>query len=116
MTEETKPYIIEADWITSAGFRAVVVKHNLGYSRHRCGYVGVEDGHPLFGVDYNKLNIDAHGGITYANSYSSYPVESKLWWFGFDTARCFDMPEIGGQTLAFCKAECEKIAFQLKEN
>jgi hypothetical protein len=41
-------YQVEKDWTTKAGLRAVVIAH-----RHRCGYVGVPQGHPLFGVDYS---------------------------------------------------------------
>jgi hypothetical protein len=42
---------IEKDWITNAGLRAVVVMTERG---HRCGYVGLTDGHPLFGVGYSQ--------------------------------------------------------------
>lgn len=44
-------YKIEKDWITVAGLRAVVVMTDLG---HRCGYVGVSEQHPLYGVAYNQ--------------------------------------------------------------
>lgn len=47
-------YQIERDWITRAGLRAVVVVllYQLGLRRHRCGYVEVPRGHPLYGVGY----------------------------------------------------------------
>lgn len=44
--------IIERDWTTRAGLRAVVVLVNDG--SHRCGYVGVPKGHPLYGAEYNQ--------------------------------------------------------------
>jgi hypothetical protein len=36
--------------------------------------------------------FDVHGGITYAGggNNSTYPVESDLWWLGFDCAHCGD--------------------------
>ena len=36
--------------------------------------------------------FDVHGSITYADGgeNSRYPVESNLWWFGFDCAHCDD--------------------------
>lgn len=40
---------IEKDWITEAGLRAVVL---MVRGSHRCGYVEVLKGNPLFGVDY----------------------------------------------------------------
>lgn len=46
-------HIIEADWITKAGFRAVVIVTDMG---HRCGYVGIPPTHPLYGADYSKPN------------------------------------------------------------
>lgn len=44
-------YAIERDWQTEAGFRAVVMLTDMG---HRCGYVGVPKGHPLYGVGYSE--------------------------------------------------------------
>lgn len=41
---------IEKDWVTKAGFRAVVLMGGMG---HRCGYVGVPKGHLLYGTKYN---------------------------------------------------------------
>ena len=36
--------------------------------------------------------FEVHGGITYAGGgkKSKYPVESDLWWFGFDCAHAWD--------------------------
>jgi hypothetical protein len=48
--------LIEKDWTTNAGLRAVVViclSDDGKRKRHRCGYVGVDNSHPLFGVQYN---------------------------------------------------------------
>ena len=46
------------------------------------------------GTDYMspECYFDVHGGITYADGgdNSKYPVESNLWWFGFDCAHCDD--------------------------
>lgn len=44
-------YEIEKDWITDAGLRAVVIMSDLG---HRCGYVGVPQNNPLYGIKYNE--------------------------------------------------------------
>jgi hypothetical protein len=43
-------HTIEKDWIYE-GYRCVVVaNHHMG---HRCGYVGVNKNHPLYGVNYS---------------------------------------------------------------
>jgi hypothetical protein len=57
---------------------------------------------PLMCMDTESENIspecyfDVHGGITYAGGgeNSKYPVESNLWWFGFDCAHCGDAHDI----------------------
>lgn len=54
---------------------------------------------PLLGtiIDENdrirvKAYFNCHGGITYSGGgeKSTYPIESDLWWFGFDCAHCDD--------------------------
>jgi hypothetical protein len=39
------------DFVTKCGLRAVVYRVPLG---HLCGYVEIKEGHPLFGIEYNK--------------------------------------------------------------
>lgn len=97
---------LERDWITAAGLRAVcVLVMRAGRRSHRCGYVEVPAGHPLYGVAYDQncralpgpaaegepvgntpaAIIDVHGGLTYSGRGSEgYPAESSGWWFGFD--------------------------------
>ena len=54
---------------------------------------------PLLGAildDDERVRIEAyfncHGGVTYSGGGegSTYPIESDLWWFGFDCAHCDD--------------------------
>mgnify|MGYP000914621719 CR=1 FL=1 len=57
--------------------------------------------------------IDCHGGLTYSGDCKNkYPIESSLWFFGFDCNHLNDNPDI--QTLEYCVEECEKISEQLK--
>lgn len=53
---------------------------------------------PLLGAfldEDERIRIEAyfqcHGGITYAGGgeHSSYPIESDLWWFGFDCGQAY---------------------------
>lgn len=153
---------VEKDWTTRAGFRAVVIMTDMG---HRCGYVGVPETHPLYGVPYNEhcdaltfpagetlgkrgvisllcaggekaspeIVFDVHGGITYSGGRGAYPVESGLWWFGYDCGHAGDAPSpeavadrvarMGSvfypspdevhRTLDYCVGECESLAEQL---
>ena len=58
---------------------------------------------PLLGAcidEDERICIEAyfqcHGGITYAGGgeHSDYPVESDLWWFGFDCGHAGDRPDL----------------------
>lgn len=100
--------------------------------------------------DDERIKIDAyfqcHGGITYSGGGkdSHYPIDSDLWWFGFDCAHAGDgkdlklayekfpeerehieslidlekrFPSRGEvvRTEEYVAAECKKLAEQLKE-
>ena len=109
-------YIVESDF-EYKGYRCVVIFGDMG---HRCGYVGLSKGHPLYGINYNErldipkvdmedkeigkrgiislllnaldydenirmdLYFNVHGSLTYSDGNGNYPVESDLWWLGFD--------------------------------
>jgi hypothetical protein len=115
----------EKEWVTEAGLKAQVVATPMG---HRCGYVGVPAGHPMFGKHYDDVEVAVHGGLTYSEE------DEGLWCFGYDCGHWDDAkdPEImsdemkkrfnrwtdtGGtiKTLEFCVAECEALAKQLEE-
>ena len=99
------------------GLPCLVVR---GPSGALCGYAGVPKSHPWFGKDYMECtlktpcderycghapdcNLDAHGGITFADSCSPrkdnaelgichvIPGDEKVWWFGFDCAHSGDV-------------------------
>ena len=117
---------VEKEWTTEAGYPAKVVAHPMG---HRCGYVTVPEDHPCYGKGYDDVNVDVHGGLTYASKGT----------FGFDCAHIEDIKdesimspeykmvftrELLGEltwegatlkTLEFCVDECEGLAKQLKE-
>jgi hypothetical protein len=117
-------FTIEKDWTTAARHSAVVLRNNCihayaGYLTHRCGYVGVDAKHPLFGVSYMKpqaQHLEVHGGLTYSDGKAggNYPVPSDLWWFGFDAAHGFDT-EDGGRSLQFMEDQCERLSAQLNK-
>ena len=68
------------DWQES-GFRCLVLRGPA----HVCAYIGVKESHPFYGKDYSDLNIDCHGGLTFASNGeddSSWP--SGWWWLGWD--------------------------------
>lgn len=111
---------------------------------HWCGYVGVDAEHPLHGKDYDEVQMEIHGGITYAASCNNgdeatgichIPAAGEpehFWWLGFDCAHAWDLSpydmkraEEGGiwsighhqqyRDLPYVKSECASLAKQLKE-
>ena len=108
------------------GYEWEVVFNRIGY---RCGYVRVPAGHPWHGKDYNDLDPDVHGGLTFAKADTDCGKggEDSAWWLGFDCAHYMDAPDpslpgyrpemaIGGtvKTTGYVEAECRSLAEQAK--
>lgn len=63
-----------------------------------CGYAGVTEDHPLYGMDLFEVPLLSHCGVTFAEpsqgaiAYEPWPGEPEVvWWFGFDCAHGFDV-------------------------
>lgn len=98
-----------------------------------CGYVGVGIEHPYYGLGYEDLEIDIHGGLSYAEACEESPEGvchfsedgEARWWFGFDCGHIFDaapswnipdLTELGVyRDLAYVQAECSRLAMQLEK-
>jgi len=115
-----------------AGFPCLMRR---GYSGAWCGYVGVPRGHAAHGKAYDAVEVEVHGGLTYASPCQGeichVPAAGEsddVWWFGFDCAHAFDVAprmlelypsgEDYGQadtykTLEWVKAETRELAEQL---
>lgn len=104
----------KVQWTDETGLACLAVRNRMG---SWCGYVGVEEGHPLFGMEYSdcpqqcgedwcKHRPDAllhiHGGVTYTdfcqeesdNGVCHVPMPGRahrVWWIGFDTCHCNDV-------------------------
>lgn len=85
-------------WIdTDSGLDCLIVR-NLSLTL--CGYVGVPVGHPWYGLDYDDVEAEVHGGLTYAglcedhicHDAATEPVANvEVWWLGFDCGHLFDL-------------------------
>lgn len=87
-----------------------------------CGYVGVPKDHPLFGKDYDDVDVIVHGGLTYSNEcrgHICHDAAQEVWWFGFDCGHCDDLiPSLawcGGvyRTFTYVTLECLALAQQI---
>lgn len=87
------------------------------WSGNWCGYVGVAEGHPAFGLSYDEADklapadeydyssFRVHGGLTYSAfcqtgknaedrgiCHVPQPGQpDRIWWLGFDCAHCDDL-------------------------
>ena len=57
---------------------------------HLCGYLGIPPAHPWYGRDYNSIDADIHGGLTYSSYRFHEFSELDIWWVGFDCAHAGD--------------------------
>jgi hypothetical protein len=91
---------VEKHW-THSGCLSVAT--GLG---HRCGYVGIDRYHRLYGVAHSQESdllkvvasgwqgitpenfFEVHGGLTFADKREEHP---GLWFFGFDCAHAGDL-------------------------
>jgi len=77
------------------------------------GYVGVPKGHPWYGKDYNSIDCQIHGGLTYAEDHAPTKKPDGLWWVGFDTAHVGDNPVNRSQS--FVESEIQNLKNQALE-
>ncbi len=76
------PYKVEREWKAFGLSCAVVQNREAG---HRCGYVRVPPGHPAHGLGYDSLDLDVHGGLTFAAiEPCSDHEDGQGWWLGFE--------------------------------
>jgi hypothetical protein len=136
------PWASEPDkmqWTDEAtGLPCLAVRHPS--SGHWCGYVGVTEDHPLFGIDDSAVdpNPSVHGGLTFAGFCAEDKKEhgichipgegepDRVWWLGLDCGHAWDVSprdltsdgfDFGGsyKNLAFVRDECRCLAAQFAE-
>lgn len=108
---DTEPDKVQ--WVDPASdLDCLIVRNHFGAW---CGYVGVTDGHPAFGLPYSDdllYDADVHGGLTYSDMCQAgdgleeeeeegepsdgichvpFPGRpAHVYWFGFDCAHSMD--------------------------
>lgn len=70
------------------GFNYYII--NLG--THPVAYIEIPKGHKLYGKGYEEIDLNVHGGLTYADKYLWITESSKKegWFIGWDYAHCGD--------------------------
>lgn len=138
------PWADEPDkvqWIDpETGLDCLIVRNPMGAL---CGYVGVPPGHPWHGADYDDVDVDVHGGLTFASScHEDAPKDmgvchvpapgrpADVWWLGFDCCHSDDVAPMYVDTyidmlttpgwpaptykdVSYVSAQCELLAEQV---
>lgn len=125
--------IDKRQWVDPASGLPCMILRARKELGHWCGYVGVPPTHPLHGKDYDSVDVDVHGGLTFAAGCSGGDPSTSIchvvepgepddaWWFGFDCAHYMDLlPGIslscGDETYrdqGYVTRETERLAKQL---
>jgi hypothetical protein len=104
-----------------------------------CGYVGVPVSHPCYKKDYNTIDVEVHGGLTFSSECRTESKEEsgichiprkeigEVWWLGFDCGHSCDCyPDqmkyhlLGSgieayREILYVKQQIRLLAAQLKE-
>lgn len=63
----------------------------ISYGTHPCCYIEIPEGHKYFNMDYEYIDFECHGGLTFSESCLRPVDESgKRWFIGWDYAHCYD--------------------------
>lgn len=91
MIYEEKLYLFgEGEWMQEPdqlefeyeGYECEIRRNGVGAL---CGYVKLPKEHPRYEKDYDGINVDVHGGLTYSE------LENDKWVIGFDCAHSGDI-------------------------
>jgi hypothetical protein len=111
------------------GFPCLMLRNSFGAW---CGYVAVPREHPAYGRGYDEMEVQVHGGLTYADQCRGHICHEPkagqsedVWWVGFDCAHSGDMipafrrgfsANLGEtyRTVSYVRREVENLANQLK--
>lgn len=134
----------KAQWTDEATGLPCLIVRNRHYG-NLCGYVGVSEGHPVFGLKYDDVRVEVHGGCTFSDFCLDGPEEhsichvpspgepDRVWWIGFDCGHSDDWsplqeknarergypfdqdPYQSYKVVEYVRAECAKLARQLRE-
>ena len=80
LEKEGNEKILEID-----GYDCKILRVGMEYSGHLCGYVKIPETHRIYNLDYDDIDVNVHGGLTYASE------KKDGYWIGFDCAHYHDV-------------------------
>lgn len=106
-----KIVIKENTWLNEVRSLGNQFKMEFGWGN---GYVLIPEGHPCYGIDYNDIPVDVHGGLTFGqiidvqliNNWSELDTEDLgKYMVGFDTCHYQDTLERWSQEAVLYETE-----------
>lgn len=67
------------------GFNYVI----MSYGTHPCCYIQIPKEHRYYKKNYDDIDINCHGGLTFSESDLYFNL-TESWWIGWDYAHCND--------------------------
>ena len=63
----------------------------VNYGTHPCAYLFLSKGHKFYGLGYDDIDINVHGGLTFSEDDLVFnPLVTDCWIIGWDYAHCGD--------------------------
>lgn len=107
-----------------AGLKCLILRNPELF--HLNGYVALPKGHPWYGKGYDDIDVEVHGGLTFAREGNGHEWERGYWWVGFDCAHAWDLvpqilelvgrgpgPHETYRNFAYVRGEIQSLAEQL---
>ncbi len=82
-----KPGTILRDWMDGE-IRCVILRSSASL----CAYLGVEKNHRLANQNYDDVEIECHGGLTFCGEGGEGFLPEGYFWYGWDYAHAYDYP------------------------
>lgn len=126
LSENKTPWVAVEGGGTYKDHEYLIVLNKAG---HRCGYVAIPDKHKFNDTklemremfsggkkyehyDYNSLNIDCHGGLTFMDRQHGLKelltVPCNDFWIGFDCGHGWDSPDVEAYKKYYGEEEYKK--------
>lgn len=71
----------EHEWTSKEDYKCKILRSHMGMW---CGYVFIPKSHPMYGKNYDDVNVEVHGGLTFGE-----PSDEE-WVLGFDCGHAGD--------------------------
>lgn len=78
--------------VLDTGYCLGLLYYILNLGTHPTAYIKIPKDHKYYKKEYDEINIDVHGGLTYSTDYLYISENEKIdgWFIGWDYSHCGD--------------------------